>query len=263
MISLMSNSMVEQKLSVLVTGTRGRVGNAIIPGLSSTFDVTELDISFPEAGGEKQIHGDITEFEVVLNAVRKAKPDCIVHLAANANQDAPAEEIYAPNYGGIQNVYEAAVKCKVPKIVFASSLHTLSGYPGFPDKSPFKDGRKFSPSDTHNPGNPYGESKVWGEKLAQEYYDKYGLRTVVLRLGSLNTDDKPAEEPFAEFAPIWLSHSDATQAFTKAILVDPPEPVAVFFVTSDNDGPYDIQPTIDELGYSPIDGIAKGKYILM
>jgi len=78
-----------------------------------------------------------------------------------------------------------------------------------------------------------------------------------LRLGDLNVANQPAKEPFAQFAPIWLSHADATQAFTRAILIDTPEPVAVYFVTSDNDGPYDIQPAIDGLGYIPADGIAK------
>ncbi|HKU19014.1 MAG TPA: NAD(P)-dependent oxidoreductase [Candidatus Saccharimonadales bacterium] len=257
------SSEIVPKLNVLVTGTRGRVGKAIIPGLRRVFDITELDIAFPETGGESLIHGDITEYKVVLDAVRIVKPDCIVHLAANANQNAPAEEIQAPNYQGLQNVYEAAAMCHVSKIVFASSMHTHSGHSGFPDKSSFEDGRKIDPGDPYDPGNPYGESKVWGENLAREYYDQYGLRTVVLRLGDLNAANKPAEEPYAQFAPIWLSHPDATQAFTKAILIDPPEPVSIYFVTSDNDGPYNIQPTIDELGYIPTDGIAKGKTLLV
>ncbi len=254
----MTNAETTKKLNVLVTGTRGRVGNAILPGLRRTFNITEFDIALPKTGGESLIHGDITEYEVVLSAIRKTKPDCIVHLAANANQDAPAEEIQAPNYQGLQNVYVAAATCHVPKIIFASSMHTHSGHSGFPDKSPFEDRRKINPGDPYNPGNPYGESKVWGEDLAREYYEQYGLRTVVLRLGDLNAANKPAEEPYTQFAPIWLSHPDAIQAFTKAILIDPPEPVAAYFVTSDNDGPYNIQPTIDDLGYIPKDGIAKG-----
>jgi len=253
----MSGQEVPKKLNVLVTGTRGRVGGAIIPGLSRMFEVAELDIAFPEAGSETQFQGDITELKAVLDVVGRTKPDCIVHLAANANQDAAQEHIVTPNYTGLQNVYEAAVKYQVPKVVFASSLHTLSGYPGFPNKSPFEDGRKFSPDDPHNPGNPYGVSKVWGEKLAQAYHNDHGLRSVILRLGDLNAANKPAEEPYAQFAPIWLSHSDATQAFAKAILIDPADPVATYFVTSDNDGPYDIRPTMDGLGYAPIDGITR------
>src|SRR6266702_4119448 len=146
----MTNAETTKKLNVLVTGTRGRVGNAFLPGLRRTFN--------------------ITEFEVVLSAIRKTKPDCIVHLAANANQDAPAEEIQAPNYQGLQNVYVAAATCHVPKIIFASSMHTHSGHSGFPGKSPFEDRRKINPGDPYNPGNPYGESKVWGEDLAREYY---------------------------------------------------------------------------------------------
>lgn len=251
-------SRMTKKLSVLVTGTQGRVGKAIIPGLRHVFDITELDIVLPETGDESLIRGDITEYENVLATMRKVKPDCIVHLAANSNQDASAKAIYNPNYRGLKNIYESAAKCHIPKIVFASSMHTHSGHSGFPDKSPFKDGRKIEPGDPYNPGNPYGESKVWGENLAQEYYNHYGLRTVVLRLGDLNSANKPAEEPDAQFAPIWLSHPDAIQAFTKAILIDPPEPVAIYFVTSDNDGPYNIQPTINDLGYAPIDGTAKG-----
>lgn len=245
---------------VLITGTRGRVGNAIMPGLRHAFAVTEFDLSFQEAGVENdsQIGGDVAEYQVVLDAVHRVRPNVIVHLAANANQDALPEEIHGPNYNGLRSIYEAAAACHVPKIVFASSTHTHSGHPGFPDKTSHADGRKISPGDPYDPGNPYGESKVWGERLARDYYGQYGLRTVVLRLGDLNAANRPAEEPYAQFAPIWLSHSDATQVFTKAILVDPPESVSAYFVTSDNDGPYNIQPTIKDLGYTPIDGIAKG-----
>jgi NAD+ dependent glucose-6-phosphate dehydrogenase len=250
-----------ESLDILITGTRGRVGNVIVPGLSEAFNVTEFDIVLSDSGSpdsnERQIHGDITEFDVVLGAVQKVRPDCIVHLAGNANQDAPAENIYKPNYIGLRNIYTAAARCHVPKIVFASSLHTLSGHAGFPHKSPFEDERKFSPLDEPKPGNPYGESKVWGEKRAHEYYDKFGIRTVILRLGDLNPENKPTEEPYAQFAPIWLSHRDATQAFTKAILAETPKPVSIYFATSDNDGPYDIQQTIEELGYAPEGGITK------
>ncbi len=246
-----------EKLHVLVTGTQGRVGGAIMPGLRRTFNVTEFDIAFPEDGDPSQLHGDIAEHDVIMNAVRTTSPNCIVHLAANANHRASAEEVQAPNFTGLRNVYEAAAQCHVPKIVFASSVHTHSAHPGFPNISSHEDARKIAPDDPYNPGNPYGESKVWGEKLAQYYGDEYGLRTVALRLGDLNAANKPGRGPHVRFAPIWLSHPDATHVFTKAILVDPPKLVSAYFAMSDNDGPYDIQPTMDALGYQPIDGIAK------
>jgi uronate dehydrogenase len=256
MIGFMPIEITPQQ-NVFVTGTRGRVGNAILPGLRRSFNVAEFDKDFSGSHNEGQIYGDITEYDVVLNAIRRVKPDCIVHLAANANQDATPEEIVAPNYKGLKNVYDAAAECAIPKIVFASSMHTHSGHSGFPDKSPFDDGRKLETNDMYNPGNPYGESKVWGENLAREYYNQYGIRTIVLRLGDLNADNKPAEGPNARFATIWLSHSDATQVFTKAVLTNTPEPVAIYFVTSDNDGPYNIQSTVYDLGYDPADGITK------
>lgn len=242
---------------VLVTGTQGRVGKAIMPNLLHAFKIAELDIAPPVTDKEVYTQGDITELEVVMGAVEKVRPDCIVHLAANADPNAPEYQIARPNYIGLHNIYKAAVQHGVSKIVLASSLYTLSGYPGFPDKSPFEDGRKFSPSDPPKPGNPYGASKVYAERLAQKYYDNHGLRSTILRLGDLNPSNEPAAEPHAQFAPIWLSHPDATQAFARAILVDTKEPVATYFVTSDNDGPYDIRPTIDDLGYHPVDGIAK------
>lgn len=242
------------KLDVLVTGTRGRVGTAIIPELVKKFNVTEFDTAFAKDGSEAQIKGDITELGVISGAVKRIRPDCIVHLAANSNEHASAEEIEPPNYTGLRNIYEAAARYHVPKVVFASSFHTLSGYPGFPHKSPFEDGRKFRPTDEPKPGSPYGESKVWGEKLAREYYEKFGIHTVILRIGALHSDNKPPEG----FEPLWLSHRDAVQAFSRAIVADTPEPVATYFVTSNNDGSaYDLQPTIDDLGYAPEDGITK------
>jgi NAD+ dependent glucose-6-phosphate dehydrogenase len=246
-----------EKPNILVTGTKGRVGNAIIPGLSRLFTVTQFDIALCNYNDGRQIRGDVAEPGAFNAAVSQVEPDCIVHLAANADQEARFKEVYRPNYLGTQAVYEAALRFEVPRIIFASSLHTLSGYPGFPDRTPFADGRKFSPNDPPNPGNAYGKSKVWGEWLGQLYSKTVGIQTIALRIGDLNANNQPAGEPYAHFAPIWLSHPDALQGFAQAITAETPNPSGVYFLTSDNNGPYDIQPTIDDLGYVPVDGIAK------
>jgi NAD+ dependent glucose-6-phosphate dehydrogenase len=234
---------------VFITGTQGRVGRAITPYLSRIFQVIEFDKKIATSESKNKIKGDVGDWNTVLVAVQKSRPDCIVHLAANAYPDSSAEEIFVSNYIGTKNIYEAAVKFRVPKIIFASSLHTLSGYSGFPYKSPFSDGRQITVKDTPNPGNLYGASKVWGEQLAKEYYIEHGVCTICLRIGALENDNKPSEN--FEYVSIWLSHADATQIFEKAILAESAEPVAIYFAISGNKSPYDIQPTIDELAYVP------------
>jgi Nucleoside-diphosphate-sugar epimerases len=85
------------------------------------------------------------------------------------------EDILGPNICGVFHIYEAARKHGVKRIIFASSNHVIGFY------------RQDQPIDAHalrRPDSYYGLSKCYGEDVASFYFDRYGIETVSIRIGS-------------------------------------------------------------------------------
>ena len=98
------------------------------------------------------------------------------------------------NIVGTYHLYEAARKQGVRRIVFASSNHVT----GFYRQDEVIDARMPVRPDGH-----YGLSKAYGENLAQFYWDRHGIETVSLRIGS----SFPAPKDRRMLAT-WLSYDD-------------------------------------------------------
>ena len=119
--------------------------------------------------------------------------DAVVHLGG-VSVEGPFEPILQANIVGMHNLYEAARKHGVKRIVFASSNHVT----GFYRQDEVIDARMPMRPDGH-----YGLSKAFGENLAQFYFDRYGLETVSLRIGSSFPEPKDRR-----MLATWLSYDD-------------------------------------------------------
>ena len=108
--------------------------------------------------------------------------DCVVHLAGQSTE-AEWEKVLPLNIEGCYNVFEAARRSGVKRIVFASSNHAV----GFHRRERFIDDTVLPRPDTR-----YGVSKVFGEALGRLYADKYGLSVACLRIGTF-VNARPAE----------------------------------------------------------------------
>ena len=100
--------------------------------------------------------------------------DAIVHLGG-ISIDAPFDDLLEANIRGTYNLYEAALRHRVKRIVFASSNHAIGFHP------------VTDVLDTDAPQRPdslYGVTKCFGESLSRYYYDRFGIETVCLRIGS-------------------------------------------------------------------------------
>jgi UDP-glucose 4-epimerase len=110
----------------------------------------------------------------VLNAVKFAKPEAIMHFAGSiivSESMADPGKYFNNNVSNSLEFLEAAVACGVKKFVFSS---TAAIY-GLPERVPITEG--FS----QQPGNPYGESKLMFEKILQWYQKIYGLEFIAFR----------------------------------------------------------------------------------
>src|SRR6266571_2687312 len=110
----------------------------------------------------------------ILNAVKTARPEAIMHFAANAlvgESMANPKKYFHNNVVNGLKLLDAAVECGVRKFVFSSTCATY----GSPDRVPMTEELP------QRPINPYGESKLMFEKILAWYQQIYGLEFIAFR----------------------------------------------------------------------------------
>ena len=122
--------------------------------------------------GEDLMHGDLCEPANVDRLLQGV--DVLIHMAGTS-VERPLPEIIQNNLVGLHAVYEGARRHRVKRIVFASSNHAT----GMHDV-----GTKLPLDCDFRPDGFYGLSKMWGEGLARLYWDKHGIESVCVRIGS-------------------------------------------------------------------------------
>lgn len=148
-------------MKILVTGANGMLGKDLCPLL--------------EAKGHEVIKTDIDDLNIrnkplVMDFVKKHKPDLIIHGAAYTAVDKAEEEkelAYEVNYHGTKNIAKASKEVGA-KIVYISTDYVFDGT----KKTP------YTPQDKPNPQNIYGFTKLEGELAVQdENPNHYIVRT--------------------------------------------------------------------------------------
>mgnify|MGYP003675823326 FL=1 len=151
---------------ILVTGAAGGLGKSLRPHLSKLAKHVRLSDLAPlgEAGeGEELVQANLNDMQAVMDLVRDC--DGIVHLGG-MSVESPWEAILQANIMGTYHLYEAARKQGKPRIVFASSNHTI----GFYERH-----QRIGTQVVQKPDSLYGVSKCFGENLASLYHDKFGV----------------------------------------------------------------------------------------
>jgi uronate dehydrogenase len=163
--------------------------------------------------------------------------DAIVHLGGYS-VEGPWEAILQANIIGCYNVFEAARKNGVKRIVFPTSNHAT----GFYRRDHTIDHRVYP-----KPDSRYGVSKVFGEALGSLYADKYGMEIFMMRIGNVNP--KPIDK---RRLSIWFSPRDLAQLVS--IGIDHPgiKFEIVYGVSGNKRSWYDNSNAV-RLGYRPQD----------
>jgi len=105
----------------------------------------------------------------------------VINLAANSAPSAKFKDIVKPNIIGAHNVFEAARLAKCSRVVFASSVHAIQGYPH---------DHTVDPREVPLSLNFYGASKVFGEALCKVFSCNYGLSCLAIRIGAYVSNDR-------------------------------------------------------------------------
>ncbi len=219
---------------LLLTGAAGGLGRELRPRLRPLTRVLRLsDIAemAPAVAGEEVVAAALQDGAAVDRIV--AGCQAIVHLGG-VSTEGPFAPILEANIVGVWNLYEAARRHGVGRVVFASSNHVTGFY---------RQDEVIDPAAPMRPDGSYGLSKAFGENVARFYFDRYGIESVCLRIGSSFPEPKDRR-----MLATWLSYDDL-ERLVVASLIAPVVGCSVVYGVSDNTATWWDNTSASHLGF--------------
>jgi uronate dehydrogenase len=223
---------------LLLTGGAGGLGTVLRKRLAPFARVLRVSdrVDLGEARpGEEVVTCDLADKDAVHRLVDGV--DGVVHFGG-ISLESPFEPILQSNIIGVFNLYEAVRKHRVKRVVFASSNHVTGFY---------KQSEKIGVDAPMRPDGLYGVSKCFGENLSRFYFDRYGIETVCLRIGS----SFPLVKDRRMLAT-FLSYDDLVE-LVRCALFAPHAGHTVIFGASDNSQKWWDNSRAAHLGFLPRD----------
>lgn len=232
------------KRKVLITGAAGRIGSFITGQWIDRYDLVLTDVRVPQETHGFPFHKvELSDFDAVRPLCEGV--DTVVHLGANPSMEAPWSDLLPSNLISTYNVFESANQAKCSRVIFASSVNAVFGYP--PDVQVKLD----MPI---RPINLYGATKVWGEGVAASYASSTDLSCISLRFGWVVDRNSPQITPEHEYLDIAFTYEDLTLLVAGAIDAPADLKLGVFHGVSNNRWKrLDISESRRLLGYNPQD----------
>ncbi len=224
---------------VLVTGAAGSLGSALRPALAEQLDELRLTDVRPVADlqqRERFVAANLLDAAEVGVAVEGV--EAVIHLGAIADE-APFDELLGPNLVGTFNVFEAARRAGVRRVIYASSNRITGFYPAE---------RRLRGDEPVRPDGLYGVTKAFGEAMGRLYADKFGLEVVCVRIGSFLPE--PTE---ARHLSTWLSPGDAVRLFRACLEAHDVGFTTTYGVSANTRSWWDLEGAAERLGYVPED----------
>ena len=190
---------------VLITGAAGLCGSVLYDGLiKKGYKIICCDKKITPSNAAKKIKIkvsdkikkiDLKNFKSLIKITKGI--DAAIHFGG-IPRHTPKEDIYSKilenNISGTYNLFEACRINRVKRIIFASSAHVI----GFHNRK-----NRIDEKCTLRPDSHYAVSKCFGEALASLYSDKYDIKTMSIRIGSVLP--QPTDE---RFLSTWISFRD-------------------------------------------------------
>src|SRR3954462_3583414 len=160
---------------ILMAGASGGIGTSLRKLLPAIYpDPVLSDLKAPaDLGSHENFKAadlsDLAEVEAIYDGV-----DGILHFGGYSVEGA-WDDILQANIIGGYNLFEAARRKGVKRVVFASSNHAIGFYPRH---------HRIGTDVTARPDTRYGVSKVFGEAVGALYADKHGLGVTCIRIGN-------------------------------------------------------------------------------
>lgn len=224
------------KPRLLLTGAAGRVGRMLRPYLNTHYTLRLCDLAPFAAGPDEEVlAGDLADPEVARHAVEGVA--AVVHLAGLVAPAVSFEDTLSPNYRAVLALLEACRHGGVNRFVFASSHHIAGLHPAGP----------IAPDAPVAPDGFYGLSKAFGEAACALYARRFGIRTLIVRIG--NADPEVAD---GRRERLWVSARDLARLIRIGIEHADIQ-CDVVYGTSNCPDPFFSAETAQRFGYRPLD----------
>ena len=210
---------------VLLTGAAGRIGRSFFAVASGRYRFRLADRDTAGLGdgpGHEVRMLDVVDPDGCRAAC--AGIDTVVHLAADPSPEADfTGSLLENNIRGAYNIFRAAADAGCRRVIYASSLHSVAGYPIE---------AAIGPDAPVRPLTMYGVSKCFGEATARYFAEAEGLSCIAVRIGAYEAPwirDDPTRETLSGF----ISARDMNKLLIRCIET-PDLPFAIVHGISDN-----------------------------
>ena len=236
--------------NILITGAAGNIGVVLAEHLNGKHNLTLVDVDFSDipkdiVGDAKLLNVDLSKpenWEGLLEGI-----DYVIHLAGDPRPDAEFyDTLLDLNYKVPHNLFEEAIKDNnnVKRIIFASSVHAIGGYPL---------NVQVKTSDYPRPNDLYGVSKVYMEALASFHAYMHNQPSIGIRIGGFNSDITVDGSDAQELSQ-HLSKRDMCHLIDRCLEADMTRPFLLVNGVSNNRFPrMDISQAHFDIGYTPQD----------
>ncbi len=201
------------KRKILITGAAGRIGSFLTNQWKERYDLVLTDVRAPkETFGFPFTQANLTEMDKIQSLCQGI--DTVIHLGADPSMEAAWESLLPNNIIGTYHVFEAAAQANVRRVVYASSVNAVFGYP--------IDQQVHTNMPVY-PINLYGATKCWGEAAARVYSHLKKFSAICLRFGAVSYRPGTDPEydgrytPDYEYLDIILTMEDLTKLVTASV----------------------------------------------
>jgi nucleoside-diphosphate-sugar epimerase len=235
--------------TVLITGATGNIGRKLRAHLEAAGHYRLRLLCLNPANDPAVQTADLSVWdESWVETFRGV--DTVLHVAADPSPWASWGSVQRLNLDLLLNVLAAAQQQGVRRVVFASSNYVVAGYRFRPEP--------LTTTMEPRPINPYGASKLMGERVGRMFAERYGLSFIAFRIGVCQRLHDNRHGPWIPFGhwgqAMWVSDRDLCRAFERAI-EEKTIRFGVYNLVSSNPGMrWDLENLRRDLDFEPVDG---------
>ncbi|MDQ5851127.1 MAG: NAD(P)-dependent oxidoreductase [Chloroflexota bacterium] len=236
---------------ILVTGAAGNIGSYFAEHSHGRYELRLMvqqmdeDAEALRSFGEV-VAGDLGDLEGMKELCSGI--DTVLHLAADPSPSATWQSLLPNNIVGTYHAFVAAKAAGCRRVIFASSIHAVSGYP--PDV-------QVKTSEPVNPGDLYGVTKCFGEAMGRYMAEQEDLSVIALRIGAFQPLERAREESSVSMLDAFVSQRDLNQLIQRCIDVENVKFAILHGLSNNRFKRLDISDARQLVGYDPQDDLTE------
>lgn len=239
-------SQAHKRRRVLVTGAAGNIGSYFAEHSQGKYElrlmIREGEDREALGGYGEVVTGELDDLERMKELC--AGMDTVVHLAGDPSPSATWDSLLPNNIVGTYNAMVAAKSAGCRRLIYASSIHAVSGYAA---------DVQVKTSEPVNPGDLYGVSKCFGEALGRYMAEQEGLSVIALRIGAFQPLETVESEGGVALIDAFVSRRDLNQLIERSIDAENVQFAILQGVSNNRFKRLDISDARTLVGYDPQD----------